>query len=90
MAELLVSTKKGLFVLDGEPGGDFEITTRAFAGEPVEYAMRDRRSGRVLAGVTSPIYGPKVFYTDDPGGDWQQASGGMVAFAKYFENVANL
>jgi hypothetical protein len=22
--------------------------------------------------------------------DWQQASGGMVAFAKYFEEIANL
>ncbi len=26
MTELLVGTRKGLFVLDGEPGGDFEIT----------------------------------------------------------------
>jgi hypothetical protein len=75
MTELLVGTKKGLFVLDGEPGGGFEVTARAFAGEPVDYAIRDPRSGRVLATVTSPFYGPKIWYTDDPAGEWEQAQG---------------
>jgi photosystem II stability/assembly factor-like uncharacterized protein len=75
MTELLVGTKKGLFVLEGEPGAAFEPTARAFAGDPVEYALRDRRAGRVLASVTSPFYGPKVFYTQDPNGEWEQAEG---------------
>jgi hypothetical protein len=75
LTELLVGTKKGLFVLEGEPGRPFEITARAFAGEPVDYAMRDRRSGRLLATATSPFYGPKIFYTDDPAAEWQQAEG---------------
>src|SRR3954454_17173610 len=75
MTELLVGTKKGLFVLEGEPGGAFEVRTRAFAGEPVEYAMRDPRSGRVLASVTTGWYGPKIFHTDDPAGEWEQAEG---------------
>jgi hypothetical protein len=75
MTELLVGTKKGLFVLEGEPGSGFEPTARAFAGDPVEYALRDPRSGRVLASVTSPFYGPKIFYTDDPAGEWEQAEG---------------
>jgi hypothetical protein len=75
MTELLVGTKKGLIVLEGEPGSRFDITARAFPGEPVEYAMRDPRSGRILASVTSPFYGPKLFSTDDPTGDWDQAEG---------------
>ena len=75
MTELLVGTKKGLFVLEGEPGAPFEVTARAFAGEPVEYALRDPRSGRVLASVTSPFYGPKIWYADDPAGEWEQAEG---------------
>jgi photosystem II stability/assembly factor-like uncharacterized protein len=75
MTELLVGTKKGLFVLEGEPGSEFEITARAFAGEPVEYAMRDPRTGRAFAAMTSPFYGPKLMYTDDPGGEWEQAKG---------------
>ncbi len=74
MPELLVGTKKGLFALQGD-GGAFEISARAFAGEPVEFAIRDPRSGRYLACVTSAFYGPKVFVTDDPGSEWEQAEG---------------
>src|SRR5829696_7571186 len=75
MTELLVATRKGLFVLEGEPGTPFEVRTRGFAGEPVEHAVRHPRSGRVLASVTSPFYGPKLWYADDPEGDWEQAGG---------------
>jgi hypothetical protein len=75
VTELLVGTKKGLFVLQGEPGGEFAITARAFAGDPVEYALRDPGSGRLLASVTSPFYGPKIFHADDPAGEWTQAQG---------------
>jgi photosystem II stability/assembly factor-like uncharacterized protein len=76
LTELLVGTKKGLFLLEGEPGSGFEITTRSFAGQPVDFATRDPRSGRLLATVTSPFYGPKIFYTDgDPQAEWEQAEG---------------
>jgi hypothetical protein len=75
MTELLVGTKKGLFVLEGDPAEGFEITARAFAGEPVEYAMRDPSSGRILAAVSSPFYGPKLHYAEQPDGDWLQADG---------------
>jgi photosystem II stability/assembly factor-like uncharacterized protein len=75
MTELLVGTKKGLFVLEGEPGSEYTVRSRSFAGEPVEYAMRDPHGGRYFATMTSPFYGPKIFYTDDPGGEWQQAEG---------------
>jgi photosystem II stability/assembly factor-like uncharacterized protein len=75
VTELLLGTRKGLFVLEGEPGGPFEVTARAFPGEPVEYALRDPRTGRMLASVTSPFYGPKLWYTDEPAGEWEQASG---------------
>ena len=75
MTELLAATKKGLFVLEGAPGEQFTITGRAFAGEPVEYALRDRHSGRLIATTTSPIYGPKIWCTDDLAGEWAQAEG---------------
>jgi photosystem II stability/assembly factor-like uncharacterized protein len=75
MTELLVGTRKGLFALEGEPGGAFAVTARAFAGEPVEYALRDPRSGRVLASVTSAFYGPKIWWAEDVGGEWHQADG---------------
>jgi hypothetical protein len=76
LTELVVGTKKGLFLLEGEPGGGFDVSARAFAGEPVDFAMRDPRNGRLFATVTSPFYGPKIFYTDgDPADEWEQADG---------------
>jgi len=94
MTELLISTRKGLFVLEGEPGGEFSVAARAFAGEPVEYAMRDPRSGRLLASVTNAFHGPKIWFADDPSGEWQQAegvalpAGGDAALAKVWLIVA--
>ena len=37
--------------------------------------MRDPRTGRYLASVTSWFYGPKIWVTDDPTGEWEQAEG---------------
>jgi photosystem II stability/assembly factor-like uncharacterized protein len=75
MTELLVGTRKGLFLLDGEPGEKFAVTARYFEGQPVDYAMRVPGSGRVFAAVTSPFYGPRIWYSDDLAGDWVQAGG---------------
>jgi hypothetical protein len=78
MTELLVGTKKGLFRLEGDPSSGFEVTARAFAGQSVEYAMRDPRTGRYLASVTSWFYGPRIWVTDDPTGEWEQAKGTVL------------
>jgi photosystem II stability/assembly factor-like uncharacterized protein len=75
MTELLVGTKKGLYALEGEPGTPFTVTARAFPGEPVEYVMRDPHTGRLIASVTSPFYGPKLWHADDAAGEWTQADG---------------
>ena len=73
MTEIILGTKKGLFVLDGSAESGFGVPTRAFPGEPVDYATRDPRTGRLYAAVTSPFYGPKIWYAD--GGEWQPARG---------------
>jgi sulfur carrier protein ThiS len=78
-AEVLVGTKKGLFVLRGERGGPMDIAARAFPGWSVEYAIKDPRNGRYLASVTHGHFGPRVFYTDDPTGEWQQTDGPRFA-----------
>ena len=75
MTELLVGSKKGLFVLQGEAGSPFEIVTRSFPGDVVEFAMHDPRNGRYFASVTSGFYGPRLMHTDDPLGEWEQAKG---------------
>lgn len=74
-AEVLVGTKKGLFVLRGPRDGELRISARAFAGQVVEFAIRDPRTGRYLASVTHGQFGPRVFVTDDPAGEWEQTDG---------------
>src|SRR5207247_10165821 len=75
MRELLVGTKKGLFVLRGDGPDSFEVATRAFEGDVVEFAIRDHRTGRYFASVTSGFFGPRVMWGDDPLGEWQAAKG---------------
>lgn len=75
VTELVLGTKKGLFVLNGTRDVGFDVVARAFAGEPVDYAMRDRRTKRLFATVSSPFYGPKLWHATDPTGDWVQAQG---------------
>jgi BNR/Asp-box repeat len=75
MRELLVGTKKGLFVLREDGSGSFDVATRAFEGSVVEFAMRDPRTGRYFASVTSGFYGPRLMWSDDATGEWQTAKG---------------
>jgi photosystem II stability/assembly factor-like uncharacterized protein len=96
MTELLVGTRKGLFVLDGDDASLFAIAQRAFAGDPVDYAMREPHSGRVFAAVTSPFWGPRIWFTDDlASGEWQPArgvslpKGGSAALRRVWAIVAS-
>lgn len=75
-AELLVGTKKGLFVLRGPRGRRMDVAGRAFEGQVVEYAKHDPRSGRYFASVTHGQFGPHLFWTDgEPTGEWREAQG---------------
>jgi photosystem II stability/assembly factor-like uncharacterized protein/molybdopterin converting factor small subunit len=73
--EVLVGTRKGLFVLRGPRGGELAIVHREFAGETVEFAVRDPRTGRRFAAVTHGQFGPRLCRADDPTGEWRQAEG---------------
>ena len=74
--EVLVGTRKGLFVLRGARGGPLEIAARCFEKEPVEYACFDPRSGTYLASVThwpeevaqyfpGSKFGPRIYLTGE-------------------------
>ena len=73
--ELLVGTKKGLFILRGPRGGPMDVVHRAFPGSVVEYATRDPRTGTYLASVTHGQFGPRIFLATDPLSEWEQAAG---------------
>jgi hypothetical protein len=74
-AEVLVGTRKGLFVLRGRRGGAMDVAARAFPGMAVEYAIRDPRTDTYLASVTHGQFGPHVFLAKDPAGEWEQSEG---------------
>ncbi|MFN2526778.1 MAG: MoaD/ThiS family protein [Actinomycetota bacterium] len=73
--EVLVGTRKGLFILSGEPGTEMDVTARAFEGQEVEYAIKDPPTGTYLASVTNPYFGPRIYFTDDPNGKWDHGEG---------------
>lgn len=73
--EVLVGTRKGLFVLRGDVGRQMEVAARLFPGTTVEYAMRDSRSGTYIASVTHGQYGPRLYLAGDSLGEWEQAEG---------------
>lgn len=73
--EVLVGTKKGLFVLRGPRGAAMDVAARVFPGNSVEYAIRDPHTGRYYASVTHGQFGPRVFVTDNPAGEWEQTDG---------------
>jgi molybdopterin converting factor small subunit/photosystem II stability/assembly factor-like uncharacterized protein len=74
-AELLVGTRKGLFILRGPRGGPMEQVARKFSGEVVEFAMLDPRSATYFAAVTHGQFGPRIYFTQEPMGEWDQATG---------------
>ena len=80
MTELLVGHQEGTDRAGRRRWcGRFRGPLRAFPGEPVDYAMRDPVSQRVIATVTSPFYGPKIWYADDPAGEWDAGRRGRAA-----------
>jgi molybdopterin converting factor small subunit len=74
-AEVLVGTRKGLFVLRGQRGGPMEVAFRRFDGIDVEFAMKDPRTGTYYASVTHGQFGPHLYFTNDPESErWEEAS----------------
>ncbi len=72
---LLVSTRKGLFVIDGgRARRRWSMAGPHFLGEIVNHAVLDPRDGRtVLAAVRAGHLGPTVFRSVDAGRTWSEA-----------------
>ena len=73
--ELLIGTRKGLFVLRGPRGGPMVEVERKFSGQVVEYTIKDPRTETYFASVTHGQFGPRLYFSADPLGEWQQAEG---------------
>jgi len=77
MQTLLVASRKGLFVLQGE-GAQWRIAAHHFPGDPVTQVMTDPRSGHWYAALRLGHFGAKLRKSTDQGATW--ADMGSPAF----------
>ena len=76
---LLVGTRKGLFVLDGDADRDsWNVRGPLCDGWPIHDAIHDPSTGAIFAGGGSNWYGPAVWRSDDLGETWSHSSEGMT------------
>lgn len=68
---LLVSTRKGLFVVEGV-GVHAAITGAAFVGDRVALAVVDRRDGTWYAALDHGHFGVKLHRSGDRGATWEE------------------
>ena len=76
---LLVGTRKGLFVLDGDAEREtWTVRGPLCDGWPIHDAIVDPATGAIFAGGGSNWYGPAVWRSDDLGETWSHSSEGMT------------
>jgi photosystem II stability/assembly factor-like uncharacterized protein len=80
---VVVGTKKGLFMLRGDPGaGHWQVDGPLLGAGSVYSVGIDTRglSPRILVGTHSEHWGPSVTWSDDLGKTWGEAEQAPVAF----------
>jgi photosystem II stability/assembly factor-like uncharacterized protein len=75
---LLVGTRKGLFVLEGDGRRDWQVRGPLCEGWPIHDTAYDPASGSIYAAGGSPWYGPAVWRSDDHGETWTHSSEGLT------------
>jgi len=71
---LLIATRKGLFVAKRQNGDRWRIEASAFLGDPVSLVMADPRDGAWYAALDHGHFGCKLHRSDDEGTSWQEIS----------------
>jgi hypothetical protein len=72
MPLLLLSTRKGLLVLEPRASGRWEIVAQHFSGEPVTQTLTDPHTGAWYAALRLGHFGVKLHRSDDCGKTWQE------------------
>ncbi len=76
---LLVGTKKGAFILEGDAGREtWSMRGPLCEGWPIHDLIVEPDSGAILAAGGSPWYGPAVWRSDDLGDTWTHSSSGLT------------
>jgi hypothetical protein len=71
MQSLLVASRKGLFVVQGQ-GAQWAITAHHFAGDPVTQVLVDPRNGDWYAALRMGHFGVKLRKSSDRGAHWAE------------------
>jgi photosystem II stability/assembly factor-like uncharacterized protein len=75
---LLVGTRKGLFVLDGDADRrDWQVRGPFCEGWPIYHAVHDAASGAIYAAAASEWHGAGVWRSPDLGETWELSSEGL-------------
>ncbi len=80
---VLIGTRKGAFILSGDPNGrgsadGWRLSAPQCEGWPINHIRHDPASGALLAGGGSPWYGAAVWRSDDLGATWTHSSEGLT------------
>jgi photosystem II stability/assembly factor-like uncharacterized protein len=76
---LLVGTRKGAFLLDGDPARrDWQVRGPLCEGWPLHDLSIEPGTGAILAGGGNNWYGPAVWRSDDLGETWSHSSEGLT------------
>lgn len=87
---LLIGTKKGLFIADGEPGReDWAISGPHCETWPINHAVADPKTGTIYAGGGNEWFGPAVWKSTDGGRSWSHSSEGL-AYAEGQEPIKSV
>ena len=70
---LLVSTRKGLFILE-RGNGAWQVARNSFLGDNVALAMVDPRDGSWYAALDLGHFGAKLWRSRDDGATWQKVA----------------
>lgn len=69
---LLVGTRKGAFIATSDEGRRlWDLSDIVIPGGEVFHIAHDSNTGRILAAVNHPVYGPEIYISDDLGESWR-------------------
>lgn len=75
---ILVGTRKGLFLLDGNPArNQWALRGPYCEAWPINHAVADAESGAIFAGGGNQWFGPAVWISTDSGASWTHSSEGL-------------
>jgi hypothetical protein len=73
-ARILVGARKGLFVLQKDLAGSWQIAATHFLGDPVSMVLHDTRDGTLHAALNLGHFGVKMRRSRDAGKTWDETA----------------